>query len=93
MSILLKTDGNICFYQFFIWNRTIPLKNERFKKAFNTSAVRLLRLKGINFVLINSMAMEMDSCFLCEEGRTELNAVQGMPLKKIIFKRHRLLSH
>ncbi|OXA63821.1 Metallophosphoesterase 1 [Folsomia candida] len=69
--------------------QTLPHKHTRFKTAFNSSSVRLLRLKEVNFVLINSMAMQMDDCFLCEEGLTELKIVKEFQ----IYSRPILLQH
>jgi hypothetical protein len=56
----------------------------RFQEAFNTSAVRLVRLKDVNFVLINSMAMEMDGCFLCEEAVQQLKEVEGLLTRLLV---------
>jgi len=32
----------------------------------------------VNFVLVNSMAVELDGCFLCREGIEQLNEVESM---------------
>ncbi|ODN03855.1 Metallophosphoesterase 1 [Orchesella cincta] len=50
----------------------IPYLHHRFNKAFNASSVRLLKLKGSNFLMLNSMAMEMDGCFLCSSAMKSL---------------------
>ncbi|GAB6021060.1 hypothetical protein CHUAL_003694 [Chamberlinius hualienensis] len=49
-----------------------PMLYERFKTAFNSSSVELVEMKGNTFVLINSMAMEGDNCFLCKQAEDKL---------------------
>lgn len=34
----------------------------------NTPSVQLVSVRGNHFVIINSMAMEGDGCFLCKEA-------------------------
>lgn len=56
----------------------------RFNFAFNTTSVSLIRekvltdagVKAINFVTINSMAMEGDGCSLCYEARETLKTIK-----------------
>lgn len=57
----------------------------RFNRAFNSSGVRLIRetkttLKGvrrvINFVTINSMALEGDGCNLCNEAEFDIRSIE-----------------
>ncbi|XP_023563265.1 metallophosphoesterase 1 isoform X2 [Octodon degus] len=43
---------------------------QRFEKAF--SAERLFSQKGVNFVMVNSVAMEGDSCSICAVAEAEL---------------------
>ncbi|XP_048968910.1 metallophosphoesterase 1 isoform X3 [Canis lupus dingo] len=45
-------------------------KIKRFEKVFNPE--RLFSWKGINFVLVNSVALEGDGCHLCSEAEREL---------------------
>ncbi|CAH0405349.1 unnamed protein product [Chilo suppressalis] len=48
---------------------------ERFVKLLHAPAVQFLTLKGNNFVLINSMAMEGDNCELCTEARSYIDDI------------------
>lgn len=57
----------------------------RFNRAFNSSGVRLIREKKItskgavrvmNFVSLNSMAMERDGCQLCRESEFNIRAIE-----------------
>lgn len=57
----------------------------RFNQAFNTSGVRLIKEKKttttgvdreINFVLINSMALELDGCKFCNEAELEIKSIK-----------------
>ncbi|XP_026469752.1 metallophosphoesterase 1-like, partial [Ctenocephalides felis] len=41
---------------------------ERFSITLNAPPVRIITLKNVHFVLINSMAMEGDGCFLCRQA-------------------------
>lgn len=56
----------------------------RFNRAFNSSGVRLIRekkattrgeVRTVNFVSINSMAMERDGCNLCNEAEFNIKSV------------------
>uniref|UniRef100_A0A1B6C6R9 Metallophosphoesterase 1 homolog n=1 Tax=Clastoptera arizonana TaxID=38151 RepID=A0A1B6C6R9_9HEMI len=78
---------------------------DRFVRAFNAPSVRLISVAGNHFVLINSMAMEGDGCFLCRPAELQLNKItarlqctkgigkckQGMHLKH--YSRPILLQH
>ncbi|KAL2778301.1 metallophosphoesterase 1 isoform 3, partial [Daubentonia madagascariensis] len=48
-------------------------KIKRFEKVFNSE--RLFSWKGINFVMVNSVALEGDRCTLCSREEAELLAV------------------
>ena len=52
-----------------------PYLNSRFSKAFNSSGVERVSLKNIQFVLINSMALHGDSCFLCAQATRRLEKI------------------
>ncbi|XP_046677237.1 metallophosphoesterase 1-like [Homalodisca vitripennis] len=52
-----------------------PYLQERFTQAFNAPSVRLLSIAGNHFVLINSMAMEGDGCFLCRPAELQVNKI------------------
>ncbi|XP_054983620.1 metallophosphoesterase 1 isoform X1 [Sorex araneus] len=45
-------------------------KLERFENVFNPE--RLFSWKGVNFVMVNSVAMEGDGCGICSEAEAEL---------------------
>lgn len=45
-------------------------KIKRFEKVFNPE--RLFSWKGINFVMVNSVALEGDGCNLCSEAEAEI---------------------
>lgn len=48
-------------------------KVERFENVFNPE--RLFSWKGINFVMVNSVAMEGDGCNICSEEEAELRKI------------------
>ncbi|XP_026820895.1 metallophosphoesterase 1 [Rhopalosiphum maidis] len=52
-----------------------PHLERRFNKVFNTSSVELISRRNVHFVSINSMAMEMDGCFLCHAAKLKLNII------------------
>lgn len=54
---------------------------ERFRKMLNASTVQFLTIKDSHFVLLNSMAMEGDTCSLCLEARSEISKISGMVLE------------
>ncbi|KAL0275410.1 UNVERIFIED_CONTAM: hypothetical protein PYX00_003264 [Menopon gallinae] len=47
----------------------------KFHSVYKIPAVRLRSIKGNYFVLINSMAMDGDGCYLCEMGAAQLHYV------------------
>ncbi|XP_014279167.1 metallophosphoesterase 1 [Halyomorpha halys] len=49
-----------------------PYLKKRFTDAFNSPSVQMFSVRGIHFVLINSMAMEGDGCFLCRSAEIQL---------------------
>ncbi|XP_053427242.1 metallophosphoesterase 1 isoform X3 [Nycticebus coucang] len=53
--------------------RMTAYKIKRFEKIF--SSERLFSWKGINFVMINSVALEGDRCILCSKAEAELIAI------------------
>lgn len=57
---------------------THPYLVNRFGKEFNNTGVTLTSIRGVNFVLINSIAMEGDGCQLCETAEKELRAVSAI---------------
>ncbi|XP_035227272.1 metallophosphoesterase 1-like isoform X2 [Stegodyphus dumicola] len=48
---------------------------ERFEKSFNVSAVEMLTINGNIFVLVNSMALQGDNCFLCKPAEEKLKEI------------------
>lgn len=55
----------------------MPHLEKRFNKAFGTSPIELVSKRNIHFVLINSMAMEMDGCFLCYRAELKLKDISS----------------
>lgn len=62
-----------------------PYLINRFNRAFNSSGVRLIReqkmtskgiVRTINFISINSMAMERDGCQLCVEAEFNVKSIE-----------------
>ncbi|XP_030068141.1 metallophosphoesterase 1 [Microcaecilia unicolor] len=41
-------------------------KLHRFEKVFNFSSAKIISRKGVNFVLVNSVALEGDGCLMCK---------------------------
>jgi UDP-2,3-diacylglucosamine pyrophosphatase LpxH len=56
--------------------RVSPYLNQRFVSAFNAPAVQLISLRGNHFVLVNSMALEGDGCFLCKPAEYQLSKIE-----------------
>ncbi|XP_014259319.1 metallophosphoesterase 1 isoform X2 [Cimex lectularius] len=52
-----------------------PYLHKRFTDAFNAPSVRMLTIEGNHFVLINSMAMEGDRCFLCRPAEIQIGNI------------------
>ncbi|XP_053913143.1 metallophosphoesterase 1 isoform X2 [Cuculus canorus] len=50
-------------------------KVKRFEKVFNFTSGKLITRKGINFVLVNSVAMEGDGCAVCRTAEAKLVAL------------------
>ncbi|XP_053570885.1 metallophosphoesterase 1 [Bombina bombina] len=47
-------------------------KLKRFEKAFNITSGKLVSRNGINFVVVNSVALEGDNCVICREEEEQL---------------------
>ncbi|KAG1680674.1 Metallophosphoesterase 1 [Nymphon striatum] len=47
----------------------------RFMLEFDAPPVKLVNIRGNHFVLINSMAMEGDKCFLCKNAEKQLHRI------------------
>ncbi len=52
-----------------------PYLSSRFERAFGAPPVDLFSYKGVTFVAVNSVAMEGDKCFLCEDAKKRLKEV------------------
>ncbi|XP_013924618.1 PREDICTED: metallophosphoesterase 1 [Thamnophis sirtalis] len=47
-------------------------KLERFSKVFNFSSEKIITRKGINFLIVNSVALEGDRCIICRTAEAKL---------------------
>merc|ERR1712179_685149 len=70
-----------------------PYLDTRFREAFNTKAVHYKVIKGTPFVIINSMAMEGDGCFLCAKAVQDLEKLKQKLKSRARNIRPILLSH
>jgi len=68
-----------------------PHLEKRFNKVFNTTPVELISRRNVHFVSVNSMAMEMDGCFLCHAAKLKLNIISSK-FKYIITFFYNLLT-
>lgn len=57
-------------------HRMTDRKHDRFKNAFSAPPVRLLTIRDVAFVLVNSMAMEGDGCNICREAEEKLKEIK-----------------
>ncbi|XP_046619256.1 metallophosphoesterase 1 isoform X2 [Neodiprion virginianus] len=55
--------------------KIIPYLNQRFVNAMNAPSVKRVSVRGNHFVLMNSMALEGDGCFLCKPTEMALNRI------------------
>lgn len=51
------------------------IKLNRFYQTFNLSSSDVLRLNGITFVTVNSMALEGDGCNICKEAEGRIKRI------------------
>lgn len=56
--------------------RINPYLEVRFEQGFNSTPVRMVNVRGNHFVLINSMALEGDGCFLCKSAEQQLSKLE-----------------
>ncbi|XP_023682114.1 metallophosphoesterase 1 [Paramormyrops kingsleyae] len=62
-------------------------KLDRFERLFNYTSAKILSRKGVNFVLVNSVAMQGDGCSICQAVEDQLLrlsqdlncSLQGLP--------------
>ena len=66
-----------------------PYLSERFTTAFKSPSVQLISIRGNHFILLNSMAMEGDGCFLCRPAQIQLNQIASKSF--ITFKNTKML--
>lgn len=52
-----------------------PYLVNRFQRAFDAGPVQLVQISGVTFVIINSMAMEGDDCFLCRPAVNKIRVI------------------
>ncbi|XP_020290712.1 metallophosphoesterase 1 isoform X2 [Pseudomyrmex gracilis] len=52
-----------------------PYRNQRFINGMKSPSVRRLSIRNNHFVLINSMALEGDGCFLCRQTEIAVNKI------------------
>ncbi|XP_022535978.1 metallophosphoesterase 1 [Astyanax mexicanus] len=50
-------------------------KLERFEKVFNVTSARILTKRGVNFLLVNSVALHGDHCPICQSVENELHSL------------------
>ncbi|XP_026873948.2 metallophosphoesterase 1 isoform X2 [Electrophorus electricus] len=48
-------------------------KLERFEKVFNLTSARIITKRGVNFLLVNSVALHGDHCPICKSVESELH--------------------
>ncbi|XP_023941552.2 metallophosphoesterase 1 [Bicyclus anynana] len=58
--------------------RITPHLANRFEKKLDAPPVRLVSIRGNHFVLINSMAMEGDGCWLCSRAVAEIDRISDI---------------
>lgn len=62
----------------FCLYRITPYLADRFSSKMRSQPVEMISIKGNNFILINSMAMERDGCFLCSNAENTLMNITCM---------------
>ncbi|XP_030220863.1 metallophosphoesterase 1 isoform X1 [Gadus morhua] len=65
--VVLVGNHDIGFHYEMDWS-----KLQRFEKVFNSTSTRILTKKGINFLLVNSVALHGDGCPICQSVEKEL---------------------
>lgn len=54
-----------------------PYLNKRFMESMKAQNVKRLSIRGNHFVLVNSMALEGDGCFLCKPTEIAINKISS----------------
>ncbi|XP_042229171.1 metallophosphoesterase 1-like isoform X2 [Homarus americanus] len=52
-----------------------PYLVNRFQRAFDVGPVKMLQIEGVTFIILNSMAMEGDNCFLCKPALNRVKII------------------
>ncbi|XP_061654701.1 metallophosphoesterase 1 isoform X1 [Phyllopteryx taeniolatus] len=65
--VVLVGNHDIGFHYEMDW-----FKLQRFEKVFNASSTRIVTKNGINFLLVNSVALHGDGCPICQSVEKEL---------------------
>uniref|UniRef100_A0A1A8FM99 Metallophosphoesterase 1 n=1 Tax=Nothobranchius korthausae TaxID=1143690 RepID=A0A1A8FM99_9TELE len=65
--VVLVGNHDIGFHYEMDW-----FKLQRFEKVFNASSTRIVTTKGVNFLLVNSVALHGDGCPICQSVEKEL---------------------
>ncbi|XP_041923326.1 metallophosphoesterase 1 isoform X1 [Alosa sapidissima] len=66
--IVIIGNHDIGFHHEMTWH-----KLQRFEQVFNVTSARILSRRGVNFVLVNSMALHGDHCPICRSVENELH--------------------
>lgn len=81
-----------CFYMVYIFVPIVitPFLHERFVHSMDAPSVRRVTIRNNHFILLNSMALEGDGCFLCRPTELALNKMKSKFFqfffnKKVIF--------
>uniref|UniRef100_A0A668A6V3 Metallophosphoesterase 1 n=1 Tax=Myripristis murdjan TaxID=586833 RepID=A0A668A6V3_9TELE len=65
--VVLVGNHDIGFHYEMDW-----FKLQRFEKVFNATSTRIVTKKGVNFLLVNSVALHGDGCPICQSVEREL---------------------
>lgn len=57
--------------------------NQRFIQGMKAPSVKRVSMRGNHFVLMNSMALEGDGCFLCRPTEVAVNKISSENSMKI----------
>ncbi|XP_063843758.1 metallophosphoesterase 1-like isoform X1 [Scylla paramamosain] len=52
-----------------------PYLLDRFQHTFDVGPVKLVQIAGVTFIILNSMAMEGDECFLCKPAKNKVKVI------------------
>ncbi|KAJ8011058.1 hypothetical protein DPEC_G00054250 [Dallia pectoralis] len=65
--VVLVGNHDIGFHYEMDW-----FKLQRFEKVFNATSTRMVTKKGVNFLLVNSVALHGDGCPICQSVEKQL---------------------